>query len=74
MPDAKLDLDQRGQQVYNLFKFRNFCDQMDITTDQGFAITNEIIELHQLSGGSDVAKKLPCGRTKVEDDAVVFYK
>lgn len=74
VPEAELYLDRMAQQVHtNLFKFKNFHDQMNFTSYQCLAITNATIDLIDLSRGFDVAKKLP-RQKKIEDDAIVFYE
>lgn len=47
---------------------------MDFTTDCHLAITKANIELTDSSRGSYPTKKMPRGRTKFEDDAVVFHE
>lgn len=73
MSEAEPDLDQMARQVHNLFKFRNFYDHVGFNPDQCLAITKGIIHLTNSSKGYDLGKKLPRGRRKFEDDAVVFH-
>lgn len=56
MPEVELELDRMAQQVQNLFKFRNFYNQMHLDPDQGLA-SKVIIELTDLSGGFDLIKR-----------------
>lgn len=65
-PKFELDLDMMAQQVQNLFNFRNFYVLMDLTAEQRLAITKAIIEVTDLSGGSNLVQKLPCGGAKIE--------
>lgn len=43
--EGELDLNHMSQYVQNLFKFRNFYNHIDFSTEQCLVITKPIIEL-----------------------------
>lgn len=63
-----------AQQVQNLFKFKNFYDQVDFDACQHLAIKKAIIDLMGSLGGSSLVQNRPCGGRKSEDSAVIFCK
>lgn len=52
----------------------NSKDQIAFIADQSLAITKEIVELTDSSGGSNFVLKMPRKGKRFEDNAVVFYE
>lgn len=74
MSESNLDLDRMAQHVQNLFKLKNFYDEMDFDAGRGFAIMKEIIELTDPLGGLGSDKKATCGGRRFEDNSMVSTK
>lgn len=60
-PESEPKLNRMDQRVQNLFKFKQFYDQMDFNSNQRLAITKVIIELTGSSGGSGLAQRVLYG-------------
>lgn len=54
-------LDCMAQQVQNVFKFRNFYDQINVSAIRCLAITEAITELTKLLGGLRLCEGRPRG-------------
>lgn len=60
-PESEPKLNRMDQRVQNLFKFKQFYDQMDFNSNQRLAITKVIIDLIGSSGGSGLAQRVLYG-------------
>lgn len=65
--ESKPHLDRMTQQVQNLFKFKNFYDQMDFDASGSLEITKAIIEQTNFSRGSGLFQSRPHGGGRFED-------
>lgn len=72
--EGEPNLDMMAQRAENLFKFKNFYDQMDISPEECLAITKAIIELINPSRGSGLIKRKSQGGDKFEGNYLNFLK
>lgn len=70
--EGDLDLDQMTQRLQNLFKFKNFYDQVDFNREQMLTIMKAIIELTNMLGSSNLVESRTRRNNKFDDNAVVF--
>lgn len=67
------DLNNMGERVQHLYKFKHFYDQMDFNPEQRLAITKSIIELTDPSESCDLVEGRSRCRSRFDATVTMFY-